>query len=142
MGTLTIIIGLCASGKSHLLQEKIQKAKYGIFVKDEGFMTEHFEGCYRNLKAALENDIDAVLAGGEFCYKNNQEIFETRLREDFEDIEINWIAFENDLEKANNNVKKRKNKEDVDGHIEINSRLTKNYHFPENYQLREIFVIE
>jgi len=141
MGTLTIIMGLCGSGKSHLLAELISKSPMGAYVKDEGLLTEHFEDNYKYLLDSLKNRINSFVAGGEFCFKNNQEILISRLKKDIPDLKIEYYAFENDLEKANNNVKKRTNKSDVKGHMQINAKLSNDYYIPKGSNIVPIFTI-
>lgn len=141
MSNLTVIMGLCGSGKTHILMDLIGKSSMGAYVKDEGFLNENFESNYEYLKTSLKSGINSILVGGEFCYQNNQQILEKKVRTDFPEINIKWIAFENNLAKANANVRNRKNKSDAEGHIRINNELTKHYHIPEGSQLIKITEI-
>ncbi len=141
MAKLIIVMGLCGSGKSHLITKLISESSMGVYVKDEGLLTEKFEENYEYLLISLENGINSIVSGAEFCFKNNQEILVNRVIEDLPDVDIEYYAFENDLEKANNNVKKRTNKQDVEGHIEINNRLTKDYYIPDESKKLEIHTI-
>lgn len=57
------------------------------------------------------------------------------------DAVIEWHCFENDFESANWNVRNRKNKKDVHGHIGINERYHRVYTYPEGARIMPIFKI-
>jgi hypothetical protein len=141
MATLTVIMGLCGSGKSHILMDLVGKSPMGAYVKDEGLLTENFEENYEYLLVSLQNGINSFVAGAEFCFKENQEFLENRVKKDIPEIVIEYVSLENNPEKANSNVKKRTNKSDVEGHIKINNELTNKYHIPEGSKIIPITEI-
>lgn len=55
--------------------------------------------------------------------------------------QIEWVCFDNDLEAANWNVAHRTNKGDMEGHIDINRRVSPMYTLPEKCVRRSIVRI-
>ena len=58
------------------------------------------------------------------------------------DLELEWICFENDRASADWNVRQRKNKGDVEGHLRINEFLSDVYQWPEQAQILKITRID
>lgn len=57
------------------------------------------------------------------------------------DAEVQWIAFENDLETANWNCVMRDNKGDPAGHVCQNCRTTAYYSYPEGAEILPIYKL-
>jgi len=141
MGTLTAIIGLAGSGKSHHLLKLIQESPMGAYAKDEGFLVGDVNQNYQKVYLNLRNDINVFIVEAEFNFKSQQDAFIQKIHEDIPEIEIKWLAFEKDLAKANNNVMKRTNKPDPKGHAEQNTRIFPHYNIPVGADELEIFEL-
>ncbi len=140
MARVTFIVGLCASGKSHLLGEMLKKSSSSY--KDEGFIGEKFNENYEILKKSLQNEKDYIIVEIGFYLEQNRKIIIDKLKADVPGVEIIWKCFENDIEKANKNISNRKNKSDVKGHKDINSRISPIYTFPDNAEILSIVTID
>ena len=57
-------------------------------------------------------------------------------------LELEWICFENDRASADWNVRHRKNKGDVEGHLRINEFLSDVYQWPKQAQILKITRID
>ena len=128
MAKVTFILGLSGSGKTHLAEELLKNSEAMLF--DEGFhdnFTENFE----TLIEYLNEGIDFIIIAMEYRTLHNQKVIQQMLEEAIPGITVEWYYLENDVEKAKLNLARRKNKVDAEGHIEINSRITKDYEIPE-----------
>ena len=132
------ILGLCGSGKSYIADE-IRKT-FPAELMDEGFNTD-FEKNYKKLVTNLREGKNCIIIEIEFCYKDGlREFIKERLIKDLPKTEIIWKCFENDMDKANQNIINRKNKEDPKGHIEINLRISPKYTFPRDAEILPIIT--
>jgi hypothetical protein len=80
-----------------------------------------------------------------FCLEQNQKAIDEELRRKVPGVKIEWEYFEADLQKANENCRRRKDKaEDPGGrkHIEINTdTIGSEYKIPPGVTPRPIFQI-
>lgn len=137
MPEITLILGLCGSGKTYLA-EAMKKKNPTIFLMDEGFNLD-FDKNYKILIEHLREGKICIVIEIEFCYRKDlRELLEQRLSHDLAEVKIIWKCFENDIKKANQNVSKRKNKGDAKGHRDINSKVSSLYTFPDNAEVLPI----
>jgi hypothetical protein len=123
VGTLTIVIGLCGSGKSWFLNT-MQKSHPVAKFFDEGLSDRGQSGIDRRKKVAiaLKNGFD-VYVGDLWCgWSARRRVVVKHLKQLVPKLRIVWFYYENSLCKANNNCRKRRNKRDAKGHVAINQR--------------------
>jgi hypothetical protein len=125
MSTVTFIIGLCGSGKSWLLDQL--KYEYPEAVTFESLIGNRTEGF---LLQCLREGKDCIVEEITFCHPVARDKI-VRFLSQVPGVKIIWMAFDNDLESANWNVKNRTNKGDPEGHLCINQRVHKDYEPPE-----------
>lgn len=113
-----VVLGLCSSGKSHLVEAR------GLRLFDGPIGTSSI---LDDAIARLNSGRDCGIEEIHYCIPTYREAFERRLREEVPGVEIEWVCFANDLDAANWNVAHRKNKSDADTHREINGRLHPHY---------------
>jgi len=132
MTTVTFLLGLCGSGKTHLAKELREATGAEIF---EG--VEH----HKSLPAIvqhLRNGKDCIVEEIAYCDSHTREEIITRLRSLVPEVQIECICFENDLESANWNVVHRTNKGGVEGHLAINRSWHGVYKCPDGAKIRPI----
>ncbi len=125
-GTLTLIIGLCGSGKSELIKQLDVDPKLRF---DEGFDWNH-EGQHEAIVAALQVDKNCAATEVEYCRTEPRETFVAKIRNAVPDANIEYICFENDLAQANRNCVNRKDGRDIRVLLAQNGRLSPQYTFP------------
>jgi hypothetical protein len=130
MSTVTFVLGLAGSGKSHYVANLVANKRF-----EENFATE---GCHDAFHADL---VDRLLRG-EHCTVSELQYLDPELRDEYvrklraaigESLTINWICFDNDLATANSNCSTRLAKDwdpTGDGHIAINNAWTNRYVSP------------
>jgi hypothetical protein len=135
MATVTFILGLCGSGKSHHANNNFA----GITVFDEGFFIDPAQQA--RLFSALRDGKDCAVVEIHYCIKENRQTIEAEINQAVPGTLIDYVCFENDLATANENCRKRRNKGNPKEHIEINERLTLEYTCPPGAIIRKIFSI-
>jgi len=142
MPKITFILGLCASGKSHIAKE-LQKEK-DTEILDEGFskFSNNFEENYSQVILGLRNGKDFIIIEIGLCRRSEREYVIQGLQSDITNIEVEWICISNDLAQANQNVLDRANrgeKQNPEGHIDINNRVALEYTYPEGAKIIPTF---
>ena len=143
MAKVTFIIGLAGSGKTHLLHEML-KTQPELFHIDEGFDPGGggiHEKNFLHVVDCLRQGTDCVVIEAVLCFESKRVEIEKMLTTAVEDVVIVWKCFENDLNKANSNVRRRSNKGDPGGHVDINNRLSLIYTIPKGTKPLAIFEI-
>lgn len=136
MPKVTIVTGLLASGKSTLMRKIVAETgathidhfftdRSGVMSGQSGFTREK----HRELVAGLRAGRDFAIEEIGFCLASNREAFAATLRWEVPGVEITWVFFENDLEKANRNIRHRA-APDLPGQLDLNSGLTRVYTIP------------
>lgn len=142
MATVRFIVGYCGSGKSHRAEE-IVKTGCATVKFDEGFLTSPEQ--QEELIQALLNGIDCVVVEVGFCLECNRKLIEEWLRQNVPGVRIEWEYFEADLEKANENCRRRMDKpEDPGGriHVGLNTqKIGSQYKIPPGFAPRPIYQI-
>jgi hypothetical protein len=123
---LTFVLGLCGSGKTHL-SEQLKKETGAEVFEDILADGSSLPALMRSLREGKDCIVDEV----RFCLPTYREQILQYLSP-IEGVTTHWICFENDLESANWNVMRRKNKGDPEGHLDINLRLHPHYDYPAN----------
>lgn len=139
MAKVIFILGLSGSGKTHLAKEMIKKSPATIM--DEGFNVD-FNKNYKKLISVLLKGEDCIVIEIELCYEEDlRKQIKKKLVNDVPEVEIVWKCFENDIEKAKKNILRRKEqggKEDIEGHIAINERVSPYYTYSPGAEILEI----
>ena len=138
MGTLTVLVGLCGSGKSELINKMILEKEC---IYDGGFLEcapKHQEViCY------LRNGKDCVISEAGFCEKSKREVIVRKVLEALPQAHIFFVCFENDLEQANINCASEKRIDRApQQHIEMNNYLSPIYKrdgYPENRIILKVY---
>jgi hypothetical protein len=121
MPKAVVVLGLCGSGKSHLIEAR------GLRLFDGPIGTPSI---LDDAIAWLRSGRDCGLEEIHYCIPSYREAFERRLRAEVPGVEIEWVCFANDLDAANWNVTHRQNKADAETHRGINGQLHPKYVCP------------
>lgn len=128
-----VVLGLCGSGKSHLVEAR------GLRLFDGPIGTPSI---LDDAIAWLNSGRDCGIEEIHYCMPSYREAFERRVRAEVRGVEIEWVYFANDLEAANWNVNHRKNKADAETHRGINGRLHPHYVIPAGTTVLPIHRLE
>jgi len=132
--TVTFILGLCGSGKTHLSEELALQSGADIFESLVG------NNAFAELSQRLASGMDCIVEEICFCIPSwRDEILQ--ILSQIEGLEVRWICFENDLDSANWNVDRRTNKADAETHNRINQQLHPHYVYPNGADIRPIHRI-
>ena len=129
MARITFILGLSGSGKTQLSERLKSETGAEVFTNllaDDRSLTALIE--------CLRGGNDCIVDEVRFCLPAYREQIVQSLSQ-ITDLEMHWICFENDLETANWNVIHRTNKDDPEGHLDINLRLHPHYTYPVNAEI-------
>jgi hypothetical protein len=129
MAKVTFILGLSGSGKTYLSERLKRETGSEVFtdlLSDDSRLASFIE-CLRNGRDCIVDEV-------RFCLPAYREQIVQSLAQ-ITDLEIHWICYENDLDKANWNVIHRKNKGDPEGHLDINLRLHPHYTYPAHAEI-------
>src|SRR5258706_3106909 len=137
MATVTVITGLCGSGKSEYLKEMV-----GIIPFDEGVRPDKPENMEKFLDA-LATGTDCAIVEIAYITDYGRNELVRLVRERFPDTVFKWIYFKNDLEMANANCLNdpRRDKKMREGNVANNMEWTQIYDIPDDGVLLEIFPI-
>lgn len=119
MGKVTFIIGYCGSGKSHLAEEMEQDL--GILKFDENFIMDANQ--QEQLIQALRSNRDCVVVEIFYGLEKCRQAIIHKLEVELPGVIMEWIAFEADIVKANQNCRWRTNKGEAERHIRINNNV-------------------
>jgi hypothetical protein len=120
MPTVTFVLGLCGSGKSHIMDQMMY-----LKVLDESFYARKDE-----LFTALRSGKDCAVSEIQLCFADKRAEILAELAVVVPGVKVNWLCIENDERKASKNCHGRK-KPNPAGHASINAEVTKNYTYPE-----------
>lgn len=137
MAKVTFLLGLAGSGKSFLAEKLKKQTGAEIFEGTEGEQS-HKQRMLQHLAKGGNCIVEEIA----YCLPSRREAIVSNLCSVVPDIEIEWVCFENDLESANWNVRNRKNKEDVRGHLRINQCYHGLYIYPGGAKLIPIARID
>ena len=129
MAKVTFILGLSGSGKTYLSERLKRETGSQVFtdlLSDDSRLAALIE----RLRAGQDCIVDEV----RFCLPTYREQIVQSLAQ-IADLDIHWICYENDLDKANWNVIHRTNKGDPEGHLDINLRLHPHYTYPAHAEI-------
>jgi hypothetical protein len=118
MGNVTFIVGYCGSGKSHIADQMELK---GVLKFDEGFINDPNQ--QTQLIQALRSNRDCVVVEIFYGLDQHRQAIIRKLDAELQGVIIEWIAFEADIEKANQNCRRRTNKGDPETHVQINNNV-------------------
>ena len=137
MAKLTFLLGLCGSGKTYIAERLATQTGAKLF-------TDFLQDQNKNFPMVVQN-----LSIGNDCIIDEWKYSIPRFREkiladlvNVPNLELEWICFENDRASADWNVRRRKNKGDVEGHLRINEFLSDVYQWPEQAQILKIARID
>jgi hypothetical protein len=137
MAKLTFLLGLCGSGKTYIAKRLATQTGAKLF-------TDFLQDQNKNFPMLVQN-----LCSGNDCIIDEWKYSIPRFRDkiladlvNVPDLELEWICFENDRASADWNVRQRKNKGDVEGHLRINEFLSDVYQWPEQAQILKITRID
>ena len=92
------------------------------------------------LTQAVNNNYDAIIIEGAFCFKEFRERMVPYLKSLFSLVEFEWICFEKDISKANKNLHKPDRKDrNPEEHEKLNQKLKTNYTYPDNCKIIPVF---
>ena len=80
-----------------------------------------------------------IVVEAAYCRATAREWIAAWIAREASGTTIEWICFENDLTTANENCRKRTDKGHADGHVDINNRLSPDYTYPAQAQIRPTF---
>lgn len=135
MAKVTLVIGLCGSGKTYLSEQLAQQTGAELFESLVEQQVVEVPRLLESLKAGKNCVVEEI----SFCTPEGREWIMRRIRNEVPDIQVEWNCYENDLDAANHNVRQRKNKGEPHRHIEINERVSSQYTYPEGCTLVKIF---
>jgi hypothetical protein len=119
------IVGLCGSGKSHLISQ--YGASFAVF--DEGVAPGW--PAHGPFLEAVRRGQDCIAVEIAFRLQSYRAAIAAEIRLIRSDLHVEWIFFENDPRTANDNcMKDRKKKRDVAGNIAHNNVWTLDYDIP------------
>lgn len=131
MGKVTFVLGLCGSGKSHLIEQLRRETGAAFF---EGILGTHATAPLLPFLEHLSKGGDCLVEEITLCFAEARSRL-IPLLEKIPGLEVEWICFENDLDSANWNVTHRRNKEAAEGQAEghrfINAQVAPCYTHPE-----------
>ena len=128
MAKVTFLLGLAGSGKSYRADKLKKETGAEIFEGTEG---KENLGMLPNIVQHLRQGKNCIVEEIAYCRPQGREKVVTYLRYHVPDVQIEWLCFENNLESANWNVRNRKNKGDINGHLAINQCWHRLYQYPE-----------
>jgi len=131
MPTVTFLVGLCGSGKTHYAEEI-------LIERHEYFDCPHGGDDYPRIRDTLAAGTACVVEEVELCKRPHRESVLSQLA-GVHDLEVVWVYFANDLETANHNVTVRRNKKDALMHRCINDDLSPQYDIPPGVEPIDIF---
>jgi adenylate kinase family enzyme len=137
MAKLTFLLGLCGSGKTHIAERLATQTGAKLFSDFLQDQNKNFPTVVQNLNAGK----DCIIDEGKYSIPR----FREKILADLVNVanfELEWICFENDRASADWNVRHRKNKGDVEGHLRINEFLSDVYQWPEQAQILKVTRID
>jgi hypothetical protein len=136
VATVTVILGLCGSGKSHFAERMV-----GVKLFDEGVLWGWPN--WQPFCEALASGKDCAIVEAAFCFESNREVFLKKIREINPDTIVNWICLENNPVAADENCHNdsKRPKKHIEGNILQNDRVTKLYTYPEGAVILKIVGI-
>jgi hypothetical protein len=137
MAKLTFLLGLCGSGKTYIAERLATQTGAKLFTDFLQDQNKNFPMLVQNLSSGNDCIIDE--------WKYSIPRFRDKILADLvnvPDLELEWICFENDRASADWNVRHRKNKGDVEGHLRINEFLSDVYQYPAQAQILKITRID
>lgn len=139
MASLTVVVGLTASGKSHYMDEMV--AASGALIFDDYMKgaegadgAKHFSDSprYAELIKALRAGNDCVLSEILLCETWRRLELEQVVQADVPGLSINWIFFENERRQCEENSRQRGgvNSDQIERELEYISSLSTKYQIP------------
>lgn len=125
MTKVIFVLGLCGSGKTWLADHIVATEKF-----DEDFLNDPKK--HADLIKALRSIRDCVVVEIAYCLATYRDQIVSELREAVPQLTIIWLCIENNLEKANKNCRERTNKDDPNGHINMNKQYSPLYTYPDD----------
>jgi hypothetical protein len=128
MAQITFILGLCGSGKTYLSRQLKKETGAELFenlLSDDSSLAALIE-CLRDGKDCIVDEV-------RFCLPTYRDQIVEYLSQI--DVKMRWVCYENDLQSANWNVIRRKDKGDPEEHLGINLRLHPRYQYPANAEI-------
>lgn len=137
MATVTVITGLCGSGKSEYLKQMT-----GVISFDEGVRPDQPTNMQKFLDV-LEMGKDCAIVEIAYIAEHWRNELVRQVTERFPDTIFKWVYFENDLEKANANCLNdpKRSMEAREGNLRLNTRWTESYSIPEGADVLKIFPL-
>lgn len=123
MPKITMITGNCGSGKSFLAKSLCKKSNTILF-DDLGIASS-----IADFKQVLMTDKNLVVTDVNLCEASTREKATKLIKSISPDREIEWIFFENNIEKCRKNVIHRDDGRNVEGTLR---RFSKTYTIPED----------
>jgi hypothetical protein len=138
-GTLTIISGLCGSGKSWLLNH-LHKQHPKSVAFDEQLSDRGKPGISRReqVARALNSGKDVFIADLWAGWPPRRRTILRHLRKLVPNLRIVWLVYENDIRKANRNCRARPDR-DPRGHMKINRKWAPLLEPPKNAVILRIY---
>ena len=127
-GTVTFILGLYGSGKSHLAKS------LGVSsIFESGFLSNHTQQ-HERLFAALRAGFDCAVVDIAFTERTIREAFLAVLKASVPDVQVRWKCFENDPIRSNRNCRRRRDR-DAEGEMALNRYWTRVYSYPDGAEV-------
>ena len=125
MATVTVILGLCGSGKTTFAK---QLAAVSVF--DEGVAPGWPK--HEAFLDALADGKDCAIVEVAYCFASVRDDFVRETLRRHPETRFNWVCFENDVQGANANCRAdaRRSPELVTGNIDQNERMARDYTYP------------
>lgn len=125
MATVTVIIGLCGSGKSRVANRIV-----GATLFDEG-VAPGWPNC-RPFHEALAAGKDCAIVEIAYCVEAKRVKFVNEILTKYPGTTFNWICLENNPAVANTNCREdpARTMEQIEGNIAQNARMTAVYTYP------------
>ena|ERR1700733_3777295 len=134
MATATFILGLCGSGKSWLAERLHDSTGAEVFDEPIGRETQPA------IVQCLGDGRDCIIEELFYCVPGYRDAM-VALLEAVPNVVIKFICYENDLDAANANVRRRTNKGRVEQHLRLNTHVSPLYTLPDGCERRPIFRI-
>lgn len=129
MATVTFVTGLCGSGKSWVAERLSHDTGAELLDELEEYPTDEKKEGY--LLSLLKQGKDCIFTDFRLMFADQRQRIVEKITTSCQRVTMRWICLENNLAKANANVRSRPEKKDPEGHVALNERWSRHYTYPD-----------